>query len=218
MSYEIEYSKHAYYVTDQWNDRNYLAFVKLCCNNVSPRIPRPNYFRHGRGWEVIGEACRVGASVESGCWKPKNQWIKPEEYIGQWRTTLQRARPLSEFTAKYPCARFRIAVIKKKLEPYLETKPEKDNDINYYETCNPIAFEKYFKLLKENKKSNDRIMQDIGKAVKILYNLDICLSNEYTGNPLHQRDKAIEGVRKPIRDALSSLESSNWIKHMEGLK
>ena len=87
MSYEIEYSKHAYYVTDQWNDRNYLAFVKLCCNNVSPRIPRPNYFRHGRGWEVIGEACRVGASVESGCWKPKNQWIKPEEYIGQWRTT-----------------------------------------------------------------------------------------------------------------------------------
>lgn len=119
MSYEIEYSKHAFQAIDRYNDKVYLAFVETCSNNVSPRTPKPRYFQHGRKYEIIGKACEVGASVESGCWKPNNRWIKPELYIRQWRQVIEEALPFDEFLREHPCARFTMTAIKEKLEQYL---------------------------------------------------------------------------------------------------
>lgn len=60
----------------------------------------------------------------------------------------------------------------------------------------------------------DRVMGDIGKAVEILYNLDIYLSNGYDGNPKSSTTKKINGVRRPVRRAMDNLRSEKWIKYL----
>jgi len=65
---------------------------------------------------------------------------------------------------------------------------------------------------------NDRVMKDVGEVVQILYNLDIFLSNCFTGNPKNPGDKKIKALRKPVREALSSLDSKKWIHLLQERK
>jgi hypothetical protein len=59
-------------------------------------------------------------------------------------------------------------------------------------------------------------MEAIGKAVEILYNLDVKLSNQYIGKPcLH--DMAINDIRKSVRNSLRELESNKWIDSIKDL-
>ena len=62
----------------------------------------------------------------------------------------------------------------------------------------------------------DEVMETIGKAVEILYNLDVKLSNQYIGKPcLH--DLAINTVRESVRNSLKELESNKWIGSIKDL-
>jgi hypothetical protein len=61
------------------------------------------------------------------------------------------------------------------------------------------------------------IMQEIGEAVEILYNLDIKLSNHFVGQPDHPNDQGVAGVRKVIRHALDALSVTNWISFTEAI-
>jgi hypothetical protein len=64
---------------------------------------------------------------------------------------------------------------------------------------------------------DDDVMEAIGKAVEVLYALDIKLSNSYTGNRHHSNDKAINVIRRSVRGALKRLESHNWIGSLKDL-
>ena len=130
MSYEIEYSKHAFFVPPSI-EKVFLTYVKTCSNNVDPRTPHPRLFKAGHAYEVIGEACRVGASVESGCWKPRNRWITPEVYIRSWRRKLTEARPFEEFVRENPCAQIDVAVRKDVFQTYKDTPPANPNPAGY---------------------------------------------------------------------------------------
>ena len=62
----------------------------------------------------------------------------------------------------------------------------------------------------------DEVMETIGKAVEILYNLDVKLSSQYIGKPcLH--DMAINVIRKSVRSSLKELESNKWIGSIKDL-
>ena len=141
MSYAIEYSKRAFYAVDQYGEKVFFTFVEVCSNNVSPRIPKPMYFHHGREYEIIGQACKVGASVESGCWKPKGRWCSPENYVKKWRQVIKESKPFDDFSEKYPLARLRIAVINEALDAYMERRP------NVADKNNPKGY-RYDRILK----------------------------------------------------------------------
>ncbi|MBE3144545.1 MAG: hypothetical protein IMZ61_11570 [Planctomycetes bacterium] len=145
MSYEIEYSKHAFFIPAPTFEKAFFTYVKTASNNVDPRTPNPRLFKAGYAYEVIGEACRVGASVESGCWKPRNRWSSPEAYIKSWRLKLKEARPFEEFVREHPCAEIEIAVVKDAFQTYLDTPPA---------NVNPAGWTK------------ERIQELIGQAVK----------------------------------------------------
>jgi hypothetical protein len=55
------------------------------------------------------------------------------------------------------------------------------------------------------------VMEEIGKAVEILYNLDIHLSNHFVGIHDHPNDEGVAGVRLAIRQAFDALHFDNWI-------
>jgi len=131
MSYEIEYSKHAFYVPDPTFEKSFFTYVKTSSNNVDPRTPNPILFKSGHAYEIIGEACRVGASVESGCWKPRNRWTSPEAYIKSWRQKLKEARPFEEFVHDNPSAQIEVAVKKDAFQTYLDTPPANPNPDGY---------------------------------------------------------------------------------------
>lgn len=62
-----------------------------------------------------------------------------------------------------------------------------------------------------------RVNNDIGQAVELLYNLDIALSNGFTGDPKHPNDKATKAIRKSLQDAMEALHSEKWIGHLKEL-
>jgi hypothetical protein len=66
-------------------------------------------------------------------------------------------------------------------------------------------------------KLSDEVMTKIGKAVTILYNLDLKLSNSYTGNRKNSMDKAINKLRRSLRRSLNNLRSPNWIGELKHL-
>jgi hypothetical protein len=131
MGYEIEYKKVAFKVLDKYGDEVYFTYITQASNNVSPRIPRPAFFEAGRAWEIIQQACKVGADVESGMYKPKNRWSTPESYIRAWRKTLKEALPLEDLVRENPYARLEIAVLKERFQTYLNTAPA-IKDKEYY--------------------------------------------------------------------------------------
>jgi len=61
------------------------------------------------------------------------------------------------------------------------------------------------------------VTEEISKAVELLYNLDIKLSNHFVGKPDHPNDKGVAGVRKVIRHALDTLSLTNWIRFAEAI-
>ena len=63
MSYEIEYSKHAFKGKDQYDNDAFFTYVKTSSNNVDPRTPNPRFFKAGQAYEIIGEACKVGGEL-----------------------------------------------------------------------------------------------------------------------------------------------------------
>jgi hypothetical protein len=174
MSYEIEYSKHCFKGTDHFDGEAFFTYVKTASNNVDPRTPTPRFFRAGREYEIIGEACRVGADVESGCWKPRNRWSSPEAYIKSWRLKLKGARPFEEFVHENPLAEIEIAVVRDAFQTYLDTPPANPNPAGWTK-------ERIQELLKETTKEdkpffNERLLllkinlrtfSDVEKAVEL---------------------------------------------------
>jgi hypothetical protein len=61
------------------------------------------------------------------------------------------------------------------------------------------------------------VMQEIGKAVEILYNLDIKLSNHFVGQQDHPNDLAVAGVRGVIQQAMDTLNTSNWFSFAKNI-
>lgn len=61
------------------------------------------------------------------------------------------------------------------------------------------------------------ITEEVGKAVEILYNLDVKLSNHFVGKRNHPNDRGVAGVRKVIRRALDTLSLTNWIRFAEAI-
>ena len=57
----------------------------------------------------------------------------------------------------------------------------------------------------------------IGKATGELYNLDVRLSNSYTGVASSEHDQALVAIRKPLRIALDALSSPGWIGELKRL-
>ena len=57
----------------------------------------------------------------------------------------------------------------------------------------------------------DIVMQEIGNAFEILYNLDINLSKHFVGVPDHPNDQGVAGVRQAIQQALAALHFDNWL-------
>ena len=55
------------------------------------------------------------------------------------------------------------------------------------------------------------IEKTIGKAVDDLYNLDIRLSNAYTGVASSEHDQALVIIRKALKNGLDALSADNWI-------
>jgi hypothetical protein len=161
MSYEIEYSKHAFFVPDPTFEKSFFTYVKTSSNNVDPRTPNPRLFKAGQEYEIIGEACRVGAMVESGCWKPRNRWSSPEAYIKSWRLKLKEARPFEEFAREHPIAEIEIAVVKEAFQTYLDT-PLTNADW----TNAPLGDDKR-KLITRNLSFNkERIQELTGQVIK----------------------------------------------------
>lgn len=131
MGYEIEYKKVAFKALDKHGDEAYFTYITQASNNVSPQIPRPAFFEAGRAWQIIQQACKVGADVESGMHKPNNRWSTPESYIRAWRKILKEARPLEDLVRGNPYARLEIAVLKDRFQTYLNTAPA-NKDKEYY--------------------------------------------------------------------------------------
>ena len=61
------------------------------------------------------------------------------------------------------------------------------------------------------------VIQEVSKAVEILYNLDIKLSNHFVGKRRHPNDRGVAGVRKVIRRAMNTLTLTNWIRFAEAI-
>lgn len=61
------------------------------------------------------------------------------------------------------------------------------------------------------------VIEEIEKAVEILYSLDIHLSNHFVGIPDHPNDEGVAGVRQTIRQALDALHLDNWLLAAEKL-
>jgi hypothetical protein len=59
------------------------------------------------------------------------------------------------------------------------------------------------------------VIQEISKAVEILFNLDIHLSNHFVGIPDHPNDQGVAGVRQAIRQAMDALHFQNWFTSAE---
>jgi hypothetical protein len=175
MSYEIEYSKHAFKGTDHLGNEAFFTYAKTASNNVSPRTPIPRLIKAGWAYEIIGEACRIGAVVESGCWKPRNRWSTPEAYIRSWRQKLKEARPFEEFTRENPLAEIEIAVRRDAFQTYLDTPPANPNPAGWTK----IRIQELLKhgVVKEDRpffnekllllKINLRTFSDVEKAVEL---------------------------------------------------
>ncbi len=61
------------------------------------------------------------------------------------------------------------------------------------------------------------IMAEVGKAVEVLYNLDVKLSNHFVGQADHPNDVAVAAVRKVIQHALDTLHTANWLPAAAGI-
>jgi hypothetical protein len=66
-------------------------------------------------------------------------------------------------------------------------------------------------------KSINIIMKHTGKAIEELYNLDIKLSNGYTGDKNNKNDIAIKSLRKQLKIAMDALDSSKLISYGKNL-
>jgi hypothetical protein len=174
MSHEIEFSRHAYFIPDPTFEKAFFTYVTTSSNNVNPRTPKPLLFKAGYAYEIIGEACRVGASVESGCWKPRNRKSSPEAYIKSWRKKLKEARPFEEFVHEHPCAEIEIAVTKEAFQTYLNTPPANVNPAGWtkerIQELTEQAFKEDRSFFNEKLllfKFNLRTYQDVQKAAEL---------------------------------------------------
>lgn len=67
------------------------------------------------------------------------------------------------------------------------------------------------------KTTKDIIMGRVGVAVEALYNLDIALSNHFTGNPKHPNDIAVHAVRKRLQLAMRVLRVTDLLTLADGV-
>lgn len=130
MSYEIEYSKHAFKSKNKYGDDAFFCYVMVCSNNVDPRTPRPMFFANGQTWNIIQQACRFGADCESGGYKPKNRWVSPESYIKNWRGVLKEAMSL-EFLTNGRFVEMTIAVKKEVFQATMSAEAPKDKKYSF---------------------------------------------------------------------------------------
>ncbi len=121
MGYDLEKKKTALIVEElpNCNEKNYFALHWLASNNVRPITYSPNFFGYGWKYQIIGQACKYAADAESGMLKPNDEWIDAETYIGQWRDTIEKAKPLSDFIKRHPDFSYEFAVEKPKWDGYI---------------------------------------------------------------------------------------------------
>lgn len=124
MSYEIEYKRKAYIIT---NDVKYgsvgneiIVFAQEGSNNVyevnwsSGRQKRARSWHIlSNGWEysVIGDVCKRAGYCEGGSLTLSGRSnTTPEKYIKMYRNLLKNAKPLSEFFTDFNTKEFVINV------------------------------------------------------------------------------------------------------------
>lgn len=137
MSYSIEYEKKAFVFDSISGEKNYLIYNTMADNNVSPRVPSPNFISYGWNYQAIKEICKLAGYCEGGMLKPKNRDCSPESYVKVWRKKIAEAKPFSEFRKEFPTAQFRVAVEKEQMKEFID---KKENEKSYeYEIINKFV-------------------------------------------------------------------------------
>lgn len=102
MGYNVEFKRVAYkWNEDEWT--KYLLFAYYGDSNLRNHDGTMAkdwvLLAHGHQWEVMRKVCDFAAMTEGGMLKYKNGDTKPENYIKNWRKTLDEAKPLRELNA-----------------------------------------------------------------------------------------------------------------------
>jgi len=175
MSYEIEYSKHAFKAKDRYGNDVFFTYVMTCSNNVDPRTPRPFFVGIGQGWEIIRKVCVLAGECESGCIRPKNRGCSPESYIRRWREILRDAPSLETTNL-----RLKLTMKHEELEHYLDKDnvPTDPDDKRRWDTIRdllePFPFSDVTTWYKEKHRSVEIPVTsylDIERAIELQRNL-----------------------------------------------